>query len=193
MFVPLCGFGADRERNGIRPDSDFHPRQRNWSESTCGGMAVRADVERRRLEPSLTRRTQNRSAPRPEATLGEGIAIVRRRPIPRSAYRWSPSPKAPSLRYEIILSGAAIRFPDGREVCQDNAAGYREYKKRVEIMWRRQERKCCLCNRRLALANATFEHQRRRGMGSAWRDDRIEKDGEDWNGAAHWVCNGEKG
>lgn len=30
-------------------------------------------------------------------------------------------------------------------------------------------------------------------MGAAWRDDRITKNGEDWNGAAHWDCNGEKG
>jgi hypothetical protein len=39
-------------------------------------------------------------------------------------------------------------------------------------------------------AEATFEHQRRRGMGGAFRDDRI-IDGEgNWmNSAAHWVCN----
>ena len=30
-------------------------------------------------------------------------------------------------------------------------------------------------------------------MHAAFRDDRITKDGQDWNGAAHWVCNGGRG
>jgi hypothetical protein len=113
----------------------------------------------------------------------------RRRPIPRSSYRWSPSPKpANVLRFELIQGGAVRRYADGREVCQDNAAGYREYKKRIEIMWRRQERKCGLCGERLYLSDATFDHSRRRGMSAAFRDDRVE------NGcAAHWICNVEKG
>lgn len=114
----------------------------------------------------------------------------RRRPILRSAYKLEP----PSLRYEVILDGAVIRYQDGREVCVNNAAGWREYKHRVRVMWQRQERRCCLCNKPLALANATFEHQRRRGMGSAWRNDKIENEDGSWvNGAAHWVCNVEKG
>jgi hypothetical protein len=37
------------------------------------------------------------------------------------------------------------------------------------------------------------EQSLRRGIGAAWRDDRIEKDGLPWNGAAHWICNVEKG
>jgi hypothetical protein len=114
--------------------------------------------------------------------------ISRRRPIPRT--RDYP---AESLRYETVMDGAVRVYFDGREVCQDNAAGWREYKRRVSVMVQRQGRRCCLCNRPLALGNATFEHQRRRGMGAAWRDDRIERDGQDWNGAAHWVCNSEKG
>ena len=100
---------------------------------------------------------------------------------------------AVSQHYELILDGAVRRYRDGREVCQDSAAGWKEYKRRVEKMLQRQKFRCCLCGKRLALANATFEHQRRRGIGAAWRDDRIEKDGEDWNGAAHWICNREKG
>lgn len=114
--------------------------------------------------------------------------MIRRRPIPRS--RDYP---AASLRYSTILDGAVRVYSDGREVCQDSPAGWREYKRRVEMMVRRQNYRCCLCNRPLSLANATFEHQRRRGIGAAWRDDRITKDGQDWNGAAHWVCNREKG
>lgn len=113
---------------------------------------------------------------------------LRRRPILKSL----PKPES-SLRYEVILENAVIRYPDGREVCINTADGMREYKRRVKVMVQRQNFRCCLCNRPLSLANATFEHQRRRGMGAAWRDDRIEKDGEDWNGAAHWICNSEKG
>jgi hypothetical protein len=114
--------------------------------------------------------------------------VIRRRPIPR--FRSYPEV---SQHYEIILDGAVRRYRDGREVCQENAAGYREYARRVELMVQRQNHRCCLCNRRLSLAQATFEHQRRRGMHAAFRDDRIEKEGQPWNGAAHWVCNSEKG
>jgi hypothetical protein len=108
--------------------------------------------------------------------------MIRRRPIPR----FSPKPEH-SLRYELIQPGV-IRYPDGREVCLDTREGWREYKRRVEIMWRRQNFRCCLCGKRLALQDATFEHQRRRGMGAAWRDDRVEG-----NGVSHWICNGERG
>lgn len=114
--------------------------------------------------------------------------MMRRRPIPCT--RDYP---AESLRYSTILDGAVRVYPDGREVCQDNAAGWREYRRRVKVMWLRQGGRCCDCGKPLSLGNATFEHQRRRGMGAAWRDDRIEKDGQPWNGAAHWVCNVEKG
>lgn len=120
--------------------------------------------------------------------------MMRRRPIPRSAYQWRPEPKGPSLRYELIANGSVRKYPDGREVCQDSPAGYAEYKRRVEIMLSRQNWRCCLCEKRLALADATFEHQRRRGMHAAFRDDRIYNErGEQMNGAAHWSCNGEKG
>lgn len=119
---------------------------------------------------------------------------MRRRPIPRSAYHWQPKPKGESQHYELILHGTVRRYHDsGREVCQDSPAGWREYKRRVSVMLQRQNYRCCLCKGRLSLGNATFEHQRRRGMGAAWRDDRITKDGAEWNGAACWVCNSQKG
>ena len=114
--------------------------------------------------------------------------MIRRRPIPRA--RLYPEK---SLRYTVILDGAVRVYPDGREVCQENAAGHREYARRVQVMVQRQNFRCCLCKRRLSISNATFEHQRRRGMHAAFRDDRIEKDGQPYNGAAHWVCNSEKG
>jgi hypothetical protein len=120
--------------------------------------------------------------------------VFRRRPIPRSPYRWAPEAKGPSLRYELILDGAVRVYPDGRQVCQDSAAGWREYKRRVELMLQMQNWRCCLCEKRLALADATFEHGRRRGLHAAFRDDRVWNErGEKINGAAHWVCNGEKG
>ena len=114
--------------------------------------------------------------------------MIRRRPIPK--FRAHPEV---SQHFDLILDGAVRQYRDGREVCVNSKAGWIEYKRRVKVMVQRQNFRCCLCNRPLALANATFEHQRRRGMGSAWRDDRITKGGEDWNGAAHWICNGEKG
>ncbi|MCU1338815.1 MAG: hypothetical protein JWO19_4396 [Bryobacterales bacterium] len=119
----------------------------------------------------------------------------RRRPIPCSPYHWQPEAKPSSLRYDLLLDGAVRRYPDGREVCQDSPAGWREYKRRLEIMLSRQGHMCCLCDKRIrSLVDATFEHQRRRGMGAAFRDDRIYNPRGEWmNGAAHWVCNGEKG
>jgi hypothetical protein len=53
--------------------------------------------------------------------------MIRRRPIPKSNYQWQPKPKGPSLRYELILNGAVRKYPDGREVCEPNAQGTREY------------------------------------------------------------------
>jgi hypothetical protein len=119
----------------------------------------------------------------------------RRRPIPRSPYRWEPVAKGPSMRYELILDGAVRKYKDGREVCQDSPAGWREYGRRLEIMLSRQAWMCCDCDERIrSRADATFEHQRRRGMGAAFRDDRVYNSrGEQMNGAAHWTCNSEKG
>ena len=114
--------------------------------------------------------------------------MIRRRPIIRT--RVFPEV---SQHYVISPDGAYRTYSDGREVCCDNAAGWREYKRRVQVMVQRQNYRCCLCKRRLSAANATFEHQRRRGFGAAFRDDSITKDGQDWNGAAHWVCNVKKG
>lgn len=124
-----------------------------------------------------------------------GAVLIRRRPISRSPYRWAPEAKGPSLRYELLLDGAVRKYPDGREVCQDSFSGRREYLRRLEIMLQRQNYSCCLCSQRMkGLQDATFEHQRRRGMHAAFRDDRIYNErGEQMNGAAHWVCNGEKG
>jgi hypothetical protein len=118
-----------------------------------------------------------------------------RRPIPRSPYHWQPEPKGPSLRFELICNGAVRKYPDGREVCQDSPAGYAEYNRRLDIMLTRQHWMCCDCSKKIRTrSDATFEHQRRRGMGAAFRDDRIYNERGEWvNGASHWNCNVEKG
>lgn len=111
--------------------------------------------------------------------------MIRRRPIPKTRTR----PEF-SQHYETILDGAVRKYRDGREVCNDSPAGWREYKRRVEIMVRRQNFRCSLCPYRISISTATFEHQRRRGAGAQWRDDRCElPDGSPINSAAHWVCN----
>ena len=91
-------------------------------------------------------------------------------------------------------------FDDGREVCDLSvAAGRREYRRRVELMLARQGGRCCLeghapmCPGFLRLENATFEHEDGRGSGGWKRDDRTEKTGLPYNGAAHPLCNGWKG
>ena len=97
-------------------------------------------------------------------------------------------------------------FKDGREACnQLTKAGRDEYQRRIRLMWERQGKRCCLegriegCPGKLALAEATFEHQDGRGMGAGHRDDRTErvnqKTGklEPYNGAAHFWCNSRKG
>ena len=85
-------------------------------------------------------------------------------------------------------------YPDGREECDlDHKAGQEEYKTRIKLMWVRQKRLCCDCMGPLALAHATFEHEIPRGLGGGFRDDRIEKDGQRINGAAHKWCNAERG
>ncbi len=120
--------------------------------------------------------------------------MIRRRPIPKGSYQWKREPREASLRFELILNGAVRVYPNGREVCQDSKAGWAEYKSRVEAMLVRQNWRCCLCQKRLGLGEATFEHQRRRGIGAAWRNDKILDEEGNWiNGAAHWVCNAIKG
>lgn len=120
----------------------------------------------------------------------------RRRPIPKGDYHWRRAPKKENILYFALTCDGAVRqYRDGREVCQDSPAGWREYNRRLDIMLDRQQWICCLCPDRIrSRSDATFEHQRRRGMGAAFRDDRILNDKGEWtNGAAHWECNSAKG
>ena len=116
----------------------------------------------------------------------------------RSNYRWRrKSKKTDSLRYESILGGAVLKYHDGRETCQPSPAGAREYRRRIEAMAQRQELICCICKdpKNILLPwNMTFEHENLRGLGGAFRDDRIEdENGQPMNGAAHFDCNMKKG
>jgi hypothetical protein len=120
-------------------------------------------------------------------------------PVQRSAYRWKRQPKpSRSQHYELILDGAVLKYNDsGREVCQNNAAGKREYARRVEAMCQRQDWKCACsltCTKRITPGNATFGHTNLRGLGGSRRDDRIMNVNGEWmNTAETWECNSAKG
>lgn len=95
---------------------------------------------------------------------------------------------------------AVMVYADGREKClMHTGGGKAAYNWRIRQMAERQEQVCCLyghiegCPGTLLGYGATFEHEDGRGMGGAKRDDRIEKDGMPYNGAAHWQCNQDKG
>jgi hypothetical protein len=90
----------------------------------------------------------------------------------------------------------AITYPNGpggREVCNKNAAGRREYRHRVQVMHERQGGLCAICWRPLRLEQATFDHENGRGMGGGKRDDRIVVDGQLQNAAVHGLCNSNRG
>jgi hypothetical protein len=99
----------------------------------------------------------------------------------------------PSLRYELV-DNTVQRYPDGREVCCDNAAGITEYKKRTMLMFARQDGVCPACNLRMSTWDATFDHDTPRGHGGARRDDRIVNEHGMWmNRAVHLWCNARRG
>ena len=54
-------------------------------------------------------------------------------------------------------------FPDQREVCENNAAGKREYEQRKMEMWSRQLEMCAICGRWIPSNLAFFDHQDGRG------------------------------
>jgi hypothetical protein len=127
--------------------------------------------------------------------------MIGSRPIPRGDYRYKRKPKPEkSLRYDTILNGAVrVYKSDQREVCQENYQGRAEYRKRVEAMIERQDGVCALqisplCPKRITPSTATFGHDRPRGNGAAFRDDRItDENGLPINHAECWHCNGLKG
>lgn len=106
------------------------------------------------------------------------------------------NPVSPKKRGSV----AVMIYADGREKCLMHTGGGRKaYYRRIDMMADRQDNVCCLyghiegCPGSLIGHTPTFEHEDGRGMGGAKRDDRIEKEGRWYNGAAHWQCNNAKG
>lgn len=95
-------------------------------------------------------------------------------------------------KYFIPEPESVTTYPDGRQVCNDNAAGKREYKARTYKMEVRQGFRCAICER-IAGSSMQFDHQDGRGHGGGFRDDRIEVDGKWFNAALCHRCNTEKG
>lgn len=93
----------------------------------------------------------------------------------------------------ITKESAVWTYPSGREVCPKTTLGKREYLSRIATMWTRQRGLCCLCGVPVSLSQCVFEHQDGRGHGGGNRDDRIERDGKPYNGAACYGCNSLKG
>ena len=106
-------------------------------------------------------------------------------PVRRVSSAVNPSKKTPPVS---LPEGVG-----GREICAKTPLGRREYKRRVEQMWDRQGCRCALCGKYLRLDDATFDHERPRGMGSAFTDDRIEVNGIPQNAAVHGLCNSARG
>jgi len=83
---------------------------------------------------------------------------------------------------------------DGRVIYDiKNASDMHEYRSLTLAMRERQNERCCLCGDWMSEESTTFEHQRSRGHGGAFRDDRIEIQGVRVNGASHALCNFQRG
>jgi hypothetical protein len=104
-----------------------------------------------------------------------------------------PSSKILSNHKRGSMSSGVKVYRDGREVCLSTSAGTREYRKRVLMMWERQGGLCAICGHLLRIEQATFDHERPRGLGGGFRDDRIELDGKPVNAAVHGFCNSQRG
>ncbi len=103
-----------------------------------------------------------------------------------------------SLPRVVPIEEPVLYLDDGRMICNlETDEGRRIYSILLEQMWLRQNGICPLCGRPLARAEATFDHERPRGAGGGWRDDRIEvvQDGKlvKQNAAVHGICNSLKG
>ena len=79
-------------------------------------------------------------------------------------------------------------YPDGREVCQNTAAGRALYRFRRRIAWYLQNGICAICHEPVSMVQATTDHIKPRKMGGSERDDRQEN-----LAAVHWWCNSKKG
>lgn len=96
-------------------------------------------------------------------------------------------------KYFIAEPEAVTVFPDGRECCNKNAAGKREYLARTVELWERQEGLCPICGNWIELRFAQMDHQNGRGANGKHRDDRTIVNGKWHNSALHGICNTRKG
>lgn len=87
-----------------------------------------------------------------------------------------------------IVTPSLIIHADGREICRPTAAGRALYYERKRVAWEAQGRCCGICLQPMLLREATVDHIRPRGMGSGFRDDRMEN-----IRAAHMICNSNRG
>ena len=115
-----------------------------------------------------------------------------------------PAHPKPKDALAPVENRAFKTMPDGREICNNHpttgtSEGRAEYKRRLKLMWERQNGICCLavhlgcCAGPLKLTEATWEHELGRGMGGAKRNDATEINGKWINGAACWQGNQMKG
>jgi len=97
-------------------------------------------------------------------------------------------------KYFTAEPEAVTTFPDGRERCNTNAAGKREYLARTVEMWERQNGLCAICGHPIELRYAQFDHQAGRGHGGGHRTDAVLDVEGNWiNAAVHGICNIRKG
>jgi len=89
-----------------------------------------------------------------------------------------------SKRYFVPEPESIHTYPDGRQVCQDNAAGKREYKARTTEMWLRQDGICPITGKWVDQNRAQFDHEAGRGSNGGHRDDRTRNDKGEWQNAA---------
>lgn len=77
-----------------------------------------------------------------------------------------------------------LYLPDGRQVCAGDAAGDREYRRRLWAMVERQGYCCAITGKAFTdYSEPTFDHEGGRGHGGGHRDDQIDVDGR-WQNAA---------
>lgn len=156
------------------------PQDPTW----VGGFSGRH--ARRGLGSSRVRTMLRRSAP------------IRRKKAPKRSKTWTTAGAAlpkPCDRPRDPEPAVHV-FPDGRERCGKGTAGRAEYRRRTEVMWRRQRGRCLMCNQQIPKEASTFDHENGRQVHC---DERLYvRDPETGclrrqNACLCWQCNGRKG
>src|ERR1700735_2769172 len=101
------------------------------------------------------------------------VGIVNRPPLKRSQkpIRKRRKVKKSSLRYEVIF-GAIRRYPDGREVFQNNGKGIAErLRRKMELLL--GESKCEACGAHVNDEESELSHRTGKGIGGSKEDSRM--------------------